>query len=236
MTWSNQPWSPFGWSTTTRRGFSPAQLTSLRGWWKSDAGVTIATGVSSWLDQSGNGNTLLQATGAAQPALTAGAINGLPALTFDGTDDSMRAVFTLVQPETIFIVMSQVSHAQFDMMFDGSTTTNVMSLQQTVATPGMAIRAGTLVATNTNLAIGTFGLVTAIFNGASSVLQVNNTTETTGNAGALDGAGLRLGTRGDAGGNFGNVQIAEVIVMGAVATAAERASMKAYVLARYAIS
>lgn len=52
-----------------------------------NVGTTIATGVSQWNDQSGQGNNFLQATGSMQPALQTNQLNGLPAITFDGVDD-----------------------------------------------------------------------------------------------------------------------------------------------------
>ena len=61
-------------------GFDPSQVTSatLKLWLDARLGVTIATGVSSWADQSGNGNTFTQGTGANQPALSSTAVNGFP--------------------------------------------------------------------------------------------------------------------------------------------------------------
>lgn len=59
--------------------------TALRLWLKADAGVT-GTPVSQWNDQSGRGNHLIQATSTNRPVLTANALNGFPALTFDNND------------------------------------------------------------------------------------------------------------------------------------------------------
>lgn len=51
--------------------------------------ITIDTGVSEWRDKSGNNRHLSQTTSTQQPALTLNAQNGLPALTFDGSNDFM---------------------------------------------------------------------------------------------------------------------------------------------------
>lgn len=51
--------------------------------------ITIATGVSEWRDKSGNNRHLAQTASTQQPALTMNAQNGLPALTFDGSNDFM---------------------------------------------------------------------------------------------------------------------------------------------------
>jgi len=66
-------------------GFAQAPIqTGLRVWFKADAGVTAPSGtVTAWTDQTANGIVLMPpATG---PVLTPGSVNGLPALTFDGT-------------------------------------------------------------------------------------------------------------------------------------------------------
>lgn len=55
-------------------------------WLKADAGVTISNNVvTQWQDQSPAGHLLTPVTGR-QPTRTPNAVNGLPAITFDGTD------------------------------------------------------------------------------------------------------------------------------------------------------
>ncbi len=46
-----------------------------------------ASPVSTWSDQSGNGNDVTQGTGASQPTSVDGQINGMPIVRFDGADD-----------------------------------------------------------------------------------------------------------------------------------------------------
>jgi hypothetical protein len=205
------------------------------GWWKSDVGVTVSAGVSQWNDQSGNGNHLVQATGAAQPTRTLGAVNGLPSIDFDGSDDSMGVTFAMAQPTTVFLFASQTTWTIFDVLLDGNPTNGTMQILQNAVSPNLEMRAGAALGPNTNLPLTTFGLITAIFNGASSTLQVNNTAEVNGNAGASGGGGIRLGCRGDGGGNFANMRVLEAIVTGAVATSTERTNVRAYGSARYGI-
>ncbi len=57
-------------------------------WLKAEAGVTLnGSGVSQWADQSGQGHNATQPTAAAQPTLVSGAINGRPAVSFNGSTD-----------------------------------------------------------------------------------------------------------------------------------------------------
>jgi hypothetical protein len=47
--------------------------------------ISIATGVSEWRDKSGNGRHVSQGTGGTQPTLTQNGLNGLPVLSFNGS-------------------------------------------------------------------------------------------------------------------------------------------------------
>jgi len=68
--------------------WTPAVLLPYAWWDAADYGtISVSTGVSEWRDKSGNGKTLSQATTANQPTLTQNALNGLPVITFDGTND-----------------------------------------------------------------------------------------------------------------------------------------------------
>ncbi len=59
-------------------------------WLMADAGVTVdGPGVSQWADQSGNGRHAVQAAAEGRPALVGAALNGKPAVQFDGVDDFM---------------------------------------------------------------------------------------------------------------------------------------------------
>lgn len=51
--------------------------------------------VSQWNDKSGNGRNAVQANATSQPLYSATAINGKPALTFDGVDDIMKTATAL---------------------------------------------------------------------------------------------------------------------------------------------
>ena len=202
-------------------------------WVKSDTGITIVTGVSQWDDQSGNANHLTQITGTRQPTVVAGALNGIQGIQFDGTSDLMVApAFARTQPSTVFIVMRQDTWTANDFIFE-SGTTSVFTLFQRTATPNISSISGAIL-DNGNFAVGTFNMVTAIYNGVSSVLQVDSTAETTGDNGAGANAGFTLGARPTTTG-FSNITVMEVLVMGAAASVAQRNQFKAYVLARYGI-
>ena len=90
--------------------FDPKSITGLTVWLKADAGITKdgSNLVSDWTDQSGNGNNFSQSTAGNKPTYTASAQNGLPAITFDGTNDYMTTAATLtLGTYSAFVVVSR---------------------------------------------------------------------------------------------------------------------------------
>jgi len=66
--------------------FSPNQITGLVLWLDAaDAVVDVNNRVSQWIDKSGMGNHVSQTTQSAQPIRALNALNGHPAITFNGT-------------------------------------------------------------------------------------------------------------------------------------------------------
>jgi len=230
-----KPWqSNFGWrQNAVLASRFPLSLTSLRGWYDASVGTTIATGVSQWADRSGLGNNLVQGVAISQPTVATNAINGRPGITFDG-NDFLVATFALAQPVSVLLVMKQTTWVSGSYLMDGVTTLDSMQISQFTATPNLRMFAGLSLSGNTDLAINTYGVVTAIFNGASSSLQVGNGTLLSGNAGAASPGGITLGS--SQAGTFGAVmQVAEMVVMGASITAGELTSWKAYTARKYGI-
>jgi hypothetical protein len=89
--------------------FSPADITTLLWLDAADSStLTVAGGVvSQWADKSGNDRHAGQTVGTDQPALNAGALNGLDVLSFDGTDDTLFGDWTTDEVDltsTVFMV------------------------------------------------------------------------------------------------------------------------------------
>ena len=175
--------------------------------WRAGVGQTDDGGglCSNWANQLG-----------AMPALTAvttarPTIQADGSLLFDGTANRMlTGATTLNQPETIYFVGRQVTWTDTEGIFDGVSLATG-ELIQTTTTPRVDITAGLAVAANTGLIVNTYTVVTAIFNGASSSLQMNTAAATTGNAGAANMGGFVLGANG-ASLLFSNIQVKEVII------------------------
>lgn len=95
--------------------FVPTVLGRCVLWLRADLGVTIATGVSSWADQSGAGlvTGVTQATGANQPTYSTGDSNfaGRPSLGFAGSQFLTSVTHTQAQPITTYAVASVTTEA-----------------------------------------------------------------------------------------------------------------------------
>jgi len=227
--------------------FTPASISGLVGWWHTGAGLFQDSGLTTpatanddpiggWQDQSGNNRNLLQTTSGRRPLLKTNTLNSRSTILFDGSDDYLTTgAFTFNQPETIYIVFQQVSWASSDTIFDGASG-NSMRLYQNLTTPTINMTAGADTNFSTSATIGSYFIVTTIFNGASSILQVNNLTELSGNASTNNAGGFTLGIFGNLVSAPANIQVAEVCLFNTAHGSTDRTSMKNYLASRYNIS
>ena len=159
-------------------------------------------------------------------------INADGSLTFNGTDQYMKMATTLVQPETIILVTKPISWTASHYLFDGASGVASGSVVDVISSPQIQMSAGAGAARNSNLAVGAYGILVATFNGASSYLQVNNTAQTTGDAGAKNMSGLTLSAIQNLAG-FGNQQVKEIIIRNVADSAATQASIRTLLKALY---
>jgi hypothetical protein len=203
------------------RGLSPAA------WFRLGQGITITgAGVSQWDDQSGNARHLKQATDTRRPALQADG-----SILFDGVDNCIKTdAFTLNQPTTVYFLGKQVTWTFQDTLVDGNAGNDLRITQGAVGgtTPKISIYAGTELGNITTLAVDTYGVIAAVFNGASSSIQHSLNAATTGAAGAANAGAITLGAFGDLSSGFSNIQVKELIVFAAAHTAAQRQSVIYY--------
>jgi len=195
------------------RGFDPRSIANLAAWYDASISgcVTIATGVSRWADQSGNGRDYIQSTGNNQPVLTSNAINGLPAITFDGSNDFLQtATFTLGSPHTVFLVMKFVSawSSGTQTVIDGfnGSSCRLTRTESTTGTYGTNIDNAASGISWTNWSVVAMQLNV----GTGGSLTVNNSTvATTSSVGSQSSAaGLTLGRYGSAGIQYSPISVA----------------------------
>lgn len=201
-------------------------------WFLKGQGQTVTgSGVSQWDDLSGNGRHLLQGTDAARPALQADG-----SVLFNGTSHYLKcSAFTLNQPTCVLFVGRQVSWTTSDTIIDGNAAISGRVFQ-TGTTPQIAITAGSVVATNGNLSVGSLGVVGVIFNGANSLARVNNTIPTTGNAGAANMGGFTLGALGNGLASWANIQAYEAVIFPIAPSTAQLDRLVAGLMARHGVA
>lgn len=155
-------------------------------------------------------------------------------LLFDGTDDYLATgAFARNVPSTTYIVFKQISWASGDTIFDGLTV-NTLRLRQLTGSPIVEVYLGQ---TTDGPAIGAYGIITAIKNGSSSLLQLNNATaDTTTNSDAANASGIVLGGQGTDFAANSNVQVKELIAFPAAHDAGQRATVRNYLAARHGIA
>lgn len=161
----------------------------ITGAWDGSIGVTVTgSGVSAWAPVKGT-NSGTQGTDAKRPTYSGGV------LTFDGSNDALGfGTFTLNQPAIFFLAMQQISWTANDYFMDGGTdSSTVIEQRATGVSPEIGIYAGSRAGADTGLAVGSFGILVAGFNGADSVLQTNLNSPATINPGSQNAGGITLG-------------------------------------------
>lgn len=218
--------------------WTPKSISGLKLWLRADLGTTIATGVSVWADQSGNGNNVTQGTGSKQPTLNAtdAAYNNKSTLSFaSASAQCLQGTFgvAVAQPYTLFVVANN-GRAGVQSYFDGSTAGGRCETYNDATTD--KIYGGTAflsVADNSTSP----RVMTYEMNGASSKIYVSsNTAAGTGDPGSNTLAGATIGAAFDQASDALNGKVAEVLLYTSVLSAANQATVRAYLGGRYGIT
>lgn len=220
----------------------------LQVWLKSDLGVETSTSnVTKWLDVSGNSNDAAQATGANQPVLTTNAINGLPAITFDGSNDNLTFsspggnFANFASGATVFAVTSPAAsgpHYILDLA-NGATSDNItLSNNGTTATFSVYRGStGSNLSATSSLTLGQFQLFEGYQSGSSTgnifVNSAQKASGTLSNPNNISRTMNHIGSNYNASGNFYQGGLAELLVYNRPLTGAEQAGVTGYLLQKY---
>ena len=225
-------------------------LAHLRLWLRGDKGVTDTGGaVSAWNDQSGNFNNATQTTASQRPTLVPDAINGKPALRFDGANDSLAvahaASLAITGNISSFFVVKFDDFANFNAVW-GKTQGNQPASTDFYTAPGSGIPRvfrgnglgpnGVVAATSASTA-GRYAIVGFDMLGNTLRHYLNGVANGDGLITAPlgdTGAPLWIGTRGD---QFTRMKgdIAELIIYDSALSDTDRGTLFAYLASRYGI-
>lgn len=229
---------------------SPKHIDGLRVWLKTES-ITAENNqsVGSWRDKSGYENTATQAVTGEQPRFMANAINGSPALRFDGNDRLLIVNNPSVQftgSVSVFIAYNLSQQGNLQYLLTKSSTGEFWSYISSTAPYAMFGRHG-------NGSSWWFGTLRAGTSFGWQVLTIIRSVEDGGYYSYVNGADLFDGRNGSAlsigpstnpltiggstsGGNYGlRGDIAEVIIYNRELTEVERKRVESYLLQKYGL-
>lgn len=218
--------------------WTSTSIAGVKAWYRADLGTVIATGVSQWNDQSGNGNHLVQATGANQPIVVIGQ-NNLAALRFDSVNDFMTVGFVLAQPMTVFIVYKLLTVGDgvvHDIIFDGWNNSSMVLA--TDSSNVCYIYGGTALGTLPLFSNKVYSYCTLNYNGGSSYMRTQGAQTASGNAGAASAGGFSIGGAGGgagAGSRWSNIEVSEIIITNTTPSATELQLTESYLKNKYGL-
>lgn len=179
--------------------------------------LETAGALATWTDRSGSLNHLVQATGANQPLVVAGVINGKKIVRYDGTTDFMRkTAFNLNANEmSIYIVMSLIAAGTTSVVVGYNTSTVLVHHAGTSGFPTVDRGGGT-----TNYALNVTGTGYAVRSSQSRNDSSNELfyqgasrgTFTDATAIPTSGAALDVGAINNGGGFFCQCDIARILI------------------------
>jgi hypothetical protein len=232
-----------------------AQLLHLRADLPGSISVDAQNRVTEWRNSVGGGQAFTSATGS-QPLFVSNAINGLPTIRFDGTNDVLRSIGfgTTASEMTFFIVATPLSNTgsyrsflaantsgnhdyatgfNIDQTNGGSSAFNLLNLEGAKGGGG----GGVDIKTSSD-PFGTFKVLSLTYgNNQPNQLYVNGIAEGNrqGNANAISLQEMRVGARFYGGSERGYLhgEISEVIVYDRLLTNTERQAVENLLLTKY---
>tara|TARA_R100001530_G_scaffold33102_1_gene26020 strand:- start:989 stop:1702 length:714 start_codon:yes stop_codon:yes gene_type:complete len=216
----------------------PDPNTELVHHWRADLGITVATGVSAWLDQVGSADWA-QGTGSAQPLYSASDVgfNNQAILNFDAGNDQWMTctISAVVQPLHIFMALSIVSWRDGDLILcqpSGPT------IEMSGSAYDLKQEAGTASTNIVDHRAPSAFLLQSAFDGASSFQARNDGAhEDAGDPGADDYSAATFAIGALTGGppNAANMKVAEVAIYSAFQAGADETTIEDYFNTRYSL-
>lgn len=214
--------------------FDPRSIPGLKLWLAADriSGLNDGDPVGTWSDLSGQSNHATQATGSKKPLYKVGIQNGKPGVLTDGVDDVLVSAFSQADPQTLFAVVKRVTVVTNKNYFGGGASTTRDQIYAS-ATGKVTMWATKVGPEFTDPGTSSAFLMTAVFNGTSSRVRLNNGSAVTGDPGTNNAnGGLSIG--GNFSGAFSSFYSLEILEYSGALTVAQEGQLQNY-LNRWAL-
>lgn len=217
-------------------------------WYDSEfQGLTNNASVSTLFDRSGNNNNLTQTTPANQPVFLTNQLNGRPAISFNGSTQSLSsggfAALSSTNQMSVFIVGLSSSAVTNPFFLGIGSSTNFGAIRiQRLASGWRPTFPTTLSVTNLVYpANNVYNLHSIVWNANTPQFRAFQNSNAQGTNNLANGSiatnnGVTLGRALHVGGGFLNGQIAEVIIFRTALNTTQRIIIENYLAAKYALT
>ena len=165
------------------------------------------------LSSQASGTALTNTGGTDRGLLKTNAINSLPVIQYDGSNDFLKASFSISMPFSIYMLV-RIDTWVNNHMLVSSADQATFGIYCHTSSPNIASYGGLNgdSTDNTNMVVGSFKVVSAVWTSAVK-LRVNKTTRTTGgqSSGSHSLGGVTIAQNGPAG-SFGAVSVGRVAI------------------------
>lgn len=224
---------------------TPAEISGLVLWMRPESLAGYAEGalVAQWNDESTSGNHAVVTTDGYKPKVRKSVVSGLDVVEFDGVDDrlvSPAPCFSGADPRTMIAVYKGLDGNDYVCGQSNTSTTNASYMllsHNTNGDPSLVLRSNTI--TTSFIYGASFKIGCADYNGSVCKIYRNNQL---GNSQSVtlvtaSSAGFRLANYYPGGAaEYGDVQIAEIIVYNRCLTDTERNAVHEYLSNKYGIT
>jgi hypothetical protein len=225
-------------------GFSNAAVTPLTiissvtvlQWVRGDLGITLATGVSAWADQSGNSNNFAQATGSAQPTYSASdaTINNQATLTASAASSQQLVNTTLALASPIWIsgIGKETSRGNSALWGSRSGVAETSDVFDSGGTGILHAYSGIDISYGLPIPLNKWNRFEVLYSTSVGYIKMGSLASAASlNLGSNAGVGAAIFST--TGGAFWNGSIAERVVCSNKPTAAEITALDNYFVSRY---
>lgn len=238
-----------------RTKFSPLNISGLQLWldgadtnsmYDATSGGSLVTDgntVARWQDKSGNGRHATQSTANNRPTLNSNKQNGLPCLTFDGSNDSLAtASFAHSVPLTLYVVRKNLAATPiaYSRIVEHGANNGVaivvdaanpqpISMQYASSTPTRGGKSGTnLYLLEAYVDSSATRTVKLDVNGANDINTTRTGTPTTPTA-------FTISNYGGGGNYYSNQDMHEIVYYNRLLSAAERTVVRTYLNTKWKV-